>query len=92
MDSTSAPFRKCLHVLKKICDSWVILPSSYELSDELSFDTHQAVAVGGFCDVYKGAYGPAEVCIKRFRVYSAGDQKKVKQVHRCIIFSWRVSP
>ena len=85
LDSTGAPFRKCLHLLGKICSSRTVLPPSYELSGELSFSTHQEIAYGGFCDVYKGARGSAEVCIKRFRVNSTDNQEKVKQVYRCYL-------
>jgi len=70
----------------------MILPPSYELSGELSFSTHEVVAFGGFCNVYKGTYGAAEVGIKRFRVNSTDNQEKVKEVYQRITFGWCVSP
>ena len=69
----------------------MILPPGYELSGELSFSTHDVVAHGGFCDVYKGTYGATEVGIKRFRVSLTDNQEKVKEVYQRIIFGWRVS-
>ncbi|KAF9647907.1 kinase-like protein, partial [Thelephora ganbajun] len=65
--------------LQKICSSRMILPSMYEVSGELSFDTMQIVAYGGFCDVYKGSLGGEGVCIKWLRITTTGDQAMVKQ-------------
>jgi len=72
--------RKCLHVLQKICGSRIILPSTYEVSGELSLSTEGVIAYGGFCDVYQGFLGGAGVCIKLLRISDMGDQAMVKKV------------
>ena len=77
-----SPSRKCLHVLQKICRSRRVLPSTYEVSGKLSFSTMGVVAYGGFCDVYKGSLGGADVCVKRLRVSNTGDQANIKKVSR----------
>ena len=85
LDRMGLPTRKCLHILRKICGLRMILPSVYEVSSELSPTTAQPVAFGGFCDVYKGTLGGADVCIKRLRISTMGDQVAVRQVtHHCI--------
>ena len=66
LDPTGSPFRKSLQVLRKVCSSRMILPSTYKVSDELSFTTTQPVEFGGFCDVYKGSLAGADVCINGF--------------------------
>ena len=58
----------------------MILPSTYEVSGELSCNTNQPIASGGFGDGYKGYNGHENVCIKRLRTTSRGDQTWVKQV------------
>ena len=80
LDSVTSSFRKCLHVLQKICSSRVVLPPTYEVSGELSSTATQPVAFGGFCDAYKGTLGGADVCIKKLRISTTGDQVAVKQV------------
>ena len=79
------PSRKCPQVLQKLCSSRAIPPLGYEVSGELSITTTQPVAFGGFCDVYKGTLGGADVCIKRLRISTMGGRVAVKQVtYRCI--------
>ena len=80
LDPTGEPFRKCLHVLQKICSSRMTLPAMYEVSGTLLFSTTEVKAYGGFCDVYKGTLDTSDVCIKRLRISATGDRKKVKQV------------
>jgi len=92
LDGMGLPTRKCLHVLRKVCSSGMILPSTYEVSGELSFTTVQPLAFGGFCDVYKGTLGGADVCIKRLRISTRGDQMAVRQVTRNYIFGKIVKP
>ena len=85
LDGMGLPTRKCLYVLRKICSSRMILPSVYEVSGKLLFTTGQPLAFGGFCDVYKGTLGGADVCIKRLRISTMGGRVAVKQVtYRCI--------
>ena len=58
----------------------MILPSTYEVSGELSCNTNEPIARGGSSDVYKGHHGHENVCIKRLRIYAMGDQARAKQV------------
>ena len=58
----------------------MILPSTYEVSGELSCTATQPIAFGGFCDVYKGRLGLERVCIKRLRISVTGNRMLVKQV------------
>lgn len=68
-------------MLQKICSLRMILPTTYKVSGELSFDATQPVAFGGFCDVHKGYLGAADVCIKRLRISATGDREMVKKVY-----------
>ena len=92
LDSTGSPFRKCLQILQKICSSRMVLPSTYKVRGELLFTTTQPVAYGGFCDAYKGSLGGADVCIKRLRISTTGDQAAVRRVTHFRIFCWIVKP
>ena len=56
------------------------LPPTYEVPGEITLATSQAIAFGGFCDVYQGTVGSENVCIKRLRINATGDQALVKQV------------
>ena len=56
----------------------MVLPSTYEVSGELSYITTQPIAFGGFCDVYEGYLGQQHVCIKRLRI--SGNRELVKRV------------
>jgi hypothetical protein len=66
-------------VLRKICSSRKVLPSSYELSRHLLPPSEPPKAHGGFCDAYEGAIN-VKVCIKRLRVVAPGSQAKAKEV------------
>ena len=80
LDGTGSSFRKCLLLLRKICSSRTVLPASHKVSSALSFNAMEVVARGGFCDVYKETLLIGDVCIKRLRISTTGDQAKVKQV------------
>ena len=58
----------------------MILPSTYEVSGELSRKTNEPIASGGFSDVFKGYNGHENVCIKRLRISAKRDRTLVKQV------------
>ena len=60
--------RRCLHKLQAICGKRRILPSSYNVSGNLSTDGDNPVASGGFSDVWQGVYDGRRVCIKRLRI------------------------
>lgn len=66
-------------MLRKICGSRKVLPTTYEVSREVSSIRQLPDASGGFGDVYEGSLS-AKVCIKRLRISSTGDQEKVKEV------------
>jgi len=58
----------------------MVLPSTYEVSGELSLNTMEMVAYGGFSDAYRGTLGGAGVCIKRLRIFITSDRVMVKKV------------
>ena len=60
--------RRCLHKLQAICGHHKILPSSYNVSDNLVTVGSDPVASGGSGDVWQGIHGGENVCIKRLRV------------------------
>ena len=92
LDCTGSPFRKCLRLLRKICSALTVLPSTYELSDELSVTTNLPVAFGGFCDVHKGTLSGENVCIKRLRISATGDRVVIRRVTRVYIFGSIAKP
>ena len=55
------------------------LPTSYTLSSNLTIEPGPFDA-GGFGDVYQGTLDGSPVCIKRVRVYSNQDKKKITKV------------
>lgn len=81
IDRTGPQSRKCLHVLREICFSRTVLPSTYEVSGELSCcTTGQPVACGGFSDIHKGTLNGEDVCIKLLREPTKGNKAAVGQV------------
>ena len=80
LDPTDLSFRKCLDALQEVCSDRMILPSTYEVSGEISFATSSMAASGSFCDVYQGTLGHAKVAIKRLRIGPQDDEEKVSQV------------
>ena len=80
LDRTGLPFGECLHALRKVCRSRMVLPSTYELYSPLLFGTMEMVASGGFSDVFKGSLGASDVCIKRLWTSVAEDRAMVIQV------------
>ena len=60
--------RRCLHKLQAICGHHKILPSSYNVSGDLTGVDSDPVASGGFSDVWEGFHHGKKVCIKRLRV------------------------
>ena len=59
--------RRCLHKLQAICGHHKILPSSYNVSGYLARVGDDAVASGGFADVWEGIHDGRKVCIKYLR-------------------------
>jgi len=81
-DRTGGSSRKCLHVLRKICGSRKVLPTTYELSTRDVLPIRQSPdAFGGFCDAYEGTLSASvRVCIKRLKVSVIGDLERLKKV------------
>ena len=86
LDCTSNSFRKCLHVLQKICYSRKILPATYELAG-VRLVSDNPPAHGGFSDAYKGKL-VEDVCVKQFRITAQGDREKVKEVPHLLRIYW----
>lgn len=70
---------KSFRVLRRVCGSNTILPRSCILS-EISKEGDIAIASRGLADVWSGRHNGDRVCIKTFRVYTAENLSKVKQV------------
>jgi hypothetical protein len=81
LDPTSSSFRKCLHELRHICGTGMIIPASYILPPDLLNIDHYPVASGGSGNVHEGIFNGSKVCIKRARIYSKDDLKKATKVH-----------
>ena len=60
--------RRCLHKLQAICGHRIVLPSSYNVSGDLSRNGSHPAASGGFSDVWEGTYDSRKVCIKCLRI------------------------
>ena len=60
--------RRCLHKLQAICGHHKILPSSYNVSGDLTRVDSDPIASGGFSDVWEGIHDGKTVCIKRLRI------------------------
>ena len=86
LDPPHSGFWECLDELRKICGSWMILPTSYTLSSSLLNVDCQPVASGGTGDVYEGTLNNSRVCVKRVRVYSKdGPGKATKVGHPTVL-------
>jgi len=74
--------RKSVRILRRVCGSQAILPRSCILSDNISKEGDIAFASGGFefADIWKGRDGGNRSCVKAFRVYTADNLSKTKQV------------
>ena len=80
MPTTDDVFRRCLHKLQAICDRHATLPSSYNLSGDLTRVGSFPISVdGGTSDVWRGTYYGRRVCIKCPRA-SEEDFQAVRQV------------
>ena len=78
LDHTGSPFKEGLSVLRELCSSRAILPTSYKLPGELSFSTMWPVSSCGSADIYRGTLDEVDVCIKQLRIYI--NVAKFKQV------------
>jgi len=80
MPTTDDIFRQCLHKLQAICVRHTTLPSSYNVSGDLTrVGSHPVSVDGGTSDVWGGTYHGRKVCIKCPRV-SEEDFQAVRQV------------
>ena len=78
LDHTGSTFREGLSVLRELCSSRAILPTSYRIPGELSFSTMWPVSSCGSADIYRGSLAEGDVCMKQLRIYI--NAAKVKQV------------
>jgi len=60
--------RQCLHKLQAICGQHMTLPSSHNVSGDLTRVGDHPIASGGFADVWEGIHGDRKVCIKFLRL------------------------
>ena len=75
--------RRCLHKLQAICGHHKILPSSYNISGDLTRVDSDPIASGGFSDVWEGIHDGETVCIKRLRITQQTRQAMEKVCTRC---------
>ena len=81
--TTDHVYRRCLHKLQAICGDHMTLPSSHNISGDLSRVGDYPVSVdGSSADVWEGALDGRKVCIKCPRV-SEMDFQAVTQVRVC---------
>ena len=81
LDRTGSQFREGLHVLRELCGSRAILPTTYLVSGSLSFST-TTMAIPGYREIYKGSLGDADVCIKKLPMTVGNRPAKIRQVSR----------
>jgi len=79
LDPASPAFQKCLHELKDICGTKMILPPSYTLSSQ-DLTVGQAIAPNGSSDLHEGKLNGSSVCIKRIKTHSEKLTKITYQV------------
>jgi len=78
--TTDDVFRQCLHKLHTICGHHMTLPSSHNVSGDLTKVGDYPISVdGGAADVWEGTHNGRRVCIKCPRV-SGADLQAVTQV------------
>ena len=70
----------------------MVLPPTYEVSNELSVPATLPFAFGGFSDIFKGTLAGESVCVKRLRMSTMGDLVAIKQVTDFHIFGSIVEP
>ena len=70
----------------------MVLPPTYEASEELSVPATQPVTFGGFSDIFKGTLSGGSVCVKRLRIATTGDLVAIKRVTAFHIFGSIVKP
>lgn len=72
--------RRYERTLRRLCSRAGVLPSSfYILQEEIVKTSPQAVAGGGFSDVYEGEYKGQKVALKVLRMYDKENLKKTQK-------------
>ena len=74
----------CLRVLRTMCHSKTILPTTFELA-RVQHAPGDSLAYGGFSETRWGTIRE-DFCVKQLRI-STSNQEKVKQVLICPTFS-----
>ena len=95
LDRTGVLSERCLRLLQDVCGYWMVLPSTYEVSDELSVNTALPFTFDGFCYIYKGTLSGENVCIRQLWMLTGvptGDQAAARRVTRFYILCSTVKP
>ena len=78
--TTDHVYRRCLHKLQAICGHHMTLPTSHNISGDLTRVGEHPISVeGGSADVWEGIHDGRKVCIKCPRV-SEMDLQAITQV------------
>ena len=70
---------RCFRVLRKVSQTYGILPKSYHLL-RLVLSNTTPYASGGFADIWKGQVDGRKVSVKAFRTQTAANLGKIKRV------------
>ena len=71
---------KCLGVLRNVSPTHRVLPKSYFPPGVTLLSDSAPHASGGFADVWKGQLDGNEVCVKAFRIQTASNPDRIKEV------------
>ena len=72
--------RQYLKHLRKLCNDFTILPSSFLLGPTFSEHGAEPFATGGFSDVYEATFNGRPVAVKALKVTAAADPEEVHKV------------
>ena len=87
LDSDSTLNRRYERILRRLCGRAGVLPTLFYIPhEELEKTSSQAVAGGGFADVYEGRYKGEKVALKVLRVYNRENLRKTQVVNQILVF------
>jgi len=78
-----------LRALQNLCFHMTLVPSSCMLSDGLVKTAELPATLGGFADVWNGAYRDKTVAIKALRIYNPNDLLAIKKLLFKEVVSWK---
>ncbi|KAF9259369.1 kinase-like protein, partial [Marasmius fiardii PR-910] len=67
--------RRCMRFLRLLVNKHHILPPSLFIQ-EVTIECLRVLAVGGYSDIYKGAYQKKSVCLKVLRMYIGDEEER----------------